>query len=597
MTDELSIQMEPQVKHSSALPYALGGAVIGAGAGAFSPIGVTKPKYESFDDILKESEDTFTKEIAKNGENKSVWENAKQQVEKVKNAEAEYDKKVEAIKKEFSTPASALPDDNEAKKKLTSAEEALSKQKETIANSDEYKKWIKDAETKLSSEGSATTTTTKFKLPKPDDVQSLGKKVSLKEVKEYETLYNNYQTALEASKKNADRTALKAFKGNVGDTLDGLYNIRKKNKKGFSIITKKNAIENRVNILKNDIATMLPKISDPKRIAHEMKAAGVDYKPGSKNYNKFVQKLNESVLEERKQMLNEILGEKVQVDVIDSKTKKVTGKRNSYKNVEAYHNLQQAKENAKAKFEKRTELKQIGGLSNLDTVENYDKALKNLEKNKGKMTVSAYDRELKRLQTGRKLANEYKQIMDGLDNRLESFFDRISHTKKMKTKIENSIHNEAKVQSALAKLKNFSDKNDAIKNIAFETVENKGTQLSKEEISKKAVEMVEGDSKYLNKLKPYQDAVETAKKEADEAAKKLGVTAKELTGDELAKVLKDKGIAATKAEYTAEIKKAAKEALEKDLGKLKTPNRVMNAVIAGAALALVGLGIGAAKKN
>ena len=145
--------------------------------------------------------------------------------------------------------------------------------------------------------------------------------------------------------------------------------------------------------------------------------------------------------------------------------------------------------------------------------------------------------------------------------------------------------------------KNSPDKNDAIKNIAFETVENKGTQLSKEEISKKAVEMVEGDSKYLNKLKPYQDAVETAKKEADEAAKKLGVTAKELTGDELAKVLKDKGIAATKAEYTAEIKKAAKEALEKDLGKLKTPNRVMNAVIAGAALALVGLGIGAAKKN
>ena len=53
MSDELAIQ---QQKQGSATPYALGGAVVGGLAGAFSPVGVTKPKYSSYEDILKESD-------------------------------------------------------------------------------------------------------------------------------------------------------------------------------------------------------------------------------------------------------------------------------------------------------------------------------------------------------------------------------------------------------------------------------------------------------------------------------------------------------------------------------------------------------------
>ena len=56
MTDE----MTTQTQRPSAVPYLLGGAAVGGTAGYFSPWGVTKPKYESFDDILKEANDTFT---------------------------------------------------------------------------------------------------------------------------------------------------------------------------------------------------------------------------------------------------------------------------------------------------------------------------------------------------------------------------------------------------------------------------------------------------------------------------------------------------------------------------------------------------------
>ena len=47
----------------------------------------------------------------------------------------------------------------------------------------------------------------------------------------------------------------------------------------------------------------------------------------------------------------------------------------------------------------------------------------------------------------------------------------------------------------------------------------------------------------------------------------------------------------------AKTKNAAKEAIEKDLGKIKTPNKLVNGLIAGTALALVGLGIGSSMKK
>ena len=88
MTDVLAIQaVNPQVKRKdNTMPYALGGAAIGAVAGGLSPIGVTKQKYDSYEAILKESNDTFEKNINKGGDNKSFWETAKQHKEAVDKA-------------------------------------------------------------------------------------------------------------------------------------------------------------------------------------------------------------------------------------------------------------------------------------------------------------------------------------------------------------------------------------------------------------------------------------------------------------------------------------------------------------------------------
>ena len=63
MSDELSIQAvnQPQVKQTSPVPYALGGAVVGGLGGAAVANYTTKPKYASFEDIIADTKDNFEK--------------------------------------------------------------------------------------------------------------------------------------------------------------------------------------------------------------------------------------------------------------------------------------------------------------------------------------------------------------------------------------------------------------------------------------------------------------------------------------------------------------------------------------------------------
>lgn len=586
MTDELTIQPQVQPQKSNALPYALGGAAIGATAGAFTPM-VSK-KYSSYEELINEAEDTFNKQIAKGGENKSYWETAKEHAMKVKKAEAEYDKKVAEIKEAHTSAAAALPEGNEAAKKLKEAQDVYNKEIETLKNSKEYKTWLQDAEKELNKTNG--TKGTKFKMPTPDEVKNLGKDVDLKEIKKYETLYDNYQSALKNARANANKTGLENFKTNISSTLDGLYNLSSKPKKGFTLISKKVAINNRIKVLESDIAKLVPEISDPKRIAHEMKVAGVDYKPGSKNYKKFVNKLNEGIREDRKNLLNEILGEKIQVDIIDPKTKKITGKRISYTNVEAFERQTEQMFASMQKFAKNPELAAFGGVNGLDTVENYEKALKKLEKNKG-LTRAQYDAQKKHLTKGKELAQKLANIEKAMEARYENFFNKISYVQKLKGKMEVAIQNDPKVTSVLQKIKNLAEGNSAIKGIAFETVE--GTKLSTEEIVKKAAENVEASTRYIDKLKPKKDILDAAEKAAKEEAEKLGLKGGELTA-EGKKLLEKLG---SKENYTSKLNDQAKEALEKDLGKFKTPNRRVNAAIGAVALAAAGLGIAALTKK
>lgn len=77
MADELGIQAigvnEPQQTQKSATPYVLGGAALGGiGTGTYAYLN-GKPVYSSYEDIVKEKEDTFKKTVEKfAGEDKNI---------------------------------------------------------------------------------------------------------------------------------------------------------------------------------------------------------------------------------------------------------------------------------------------------------------------------------------------------------------------------------------------------------------------------------------------------------------------------------------------------------------------------------------------
>ena len=90
MSDELQIQ-----QGSNSTPYALTGGVIGGLGAGYGAHHLTKPKYNSYEDIIAESKDSFDKKLeAANGEEKDLLTRAKE----IREAGAKYDADLEAFK-------------------------------------------------------------------------------------------------------------------------------------------------------------------------------------------------------------------------------------------------------------------------------------------------------------------------------------------------------------------------------------------------------------------------------------------------------------------------------------------------------------------
>ena len=556
MTDEM-IQQVPQQRGSYAVPGLIGGAIVGGAAGAagahYKNWGITtKP---DLDKVFAQTPDTFKKQIEKGGENKGAWETAQEWANKIKDANAEYDKKEAAIRE-----ANTVVLDKDVDAKLKEAQEkynaALEAEKKSIAKT--------------------TGTRTDFKFPTAEEVKNLGSKVTLDEINTYDKLLKNYEAALKKAEASADRTAIEGFKSNVANNLEGLNTISKRPAGLFKSISKKVAFYNKVNDIKAEIETIYPDITDAKRIQHELKAAGKDYKPGTKKYNKFVDKLNEQVKADRKALFKEILGDEIKVDVIDPKTKKVIGKRVTYTNVEKFAHENESAANRLAKFEKRSDVQKLGGAKNLHTVEECDKALEALEKGKAKMTIGRYETTKQSIEAEKKLAAEYEKITASIQTRIDNFFDRISRTKLLEEKVQKAINNDPQVQSTLQRLKNFAEKNEALKEAAFKTTEN--AELTTEEIAAKAVE----------NLKEQQVAkdLEALKAQAKEKGTELTEQGK--------KLLEELG---SKDNYTAKVKEDAKKAVEPLLEKLKIANKTYTGLAAAAVIGLAGALIGASSKK
>ncbi len=124
MSDEMMVQNS----RPSAVPYLLGGAVVGAGLGAASPWGFTKPKYASFDDVLKEYKDndkfTKSKEAAKGDDAKKAYETIDKELEAYTKVQAEADKKVAELTEQHSAWSETLTKDETAKTIINELETA-----------------------------------------------------------------------------------------------------------------------------------------------------------------------------------------------------------------------------------------------------------------------------------------------------------------------------------------------------------------------------------------------------------------------------------------------------------------------------------------
>ena len=113
MSDELSIQAvnQPQVKQTSPVPYALGGAVVGGLTGAAVANYTTKPKYASFEDIIADTKDNFeknAKDAISEEANQTKAINARQAAI---DAGAKWENELNAFK-EANKEGAIIPDDN-----------------------------------------------------------------------------------------------------------------------------------------------------------------------------------------------------------------------------------------------------------------------------------------------------------------------------------------------------------------------------------------------------------------------------------------------------------------------------------------------------
>ena len=536
MSDELTIQPQVQQKQSSALPYAIGGAIVGGTVGALSPVGVTKPKYASYEDILKESEDTFKSQIEK-GDNKGVWEAAKEHAEKVKNAEAEYDKKVQEIKDANKTVAGTLPETEQAAKDLKLAQENYDKALETEKN-------------KLSniSKGGVS----RNSVP---SAESLGVTMSKKDLKNYNTIRDEYLQKLQDIRSDAnykkysqaitDVTA--EYESRTGDWLQDYKTAAAKDPK---MTPKKYFAENNGSgktLIFDDVV---------KFYESELQ------KTGNYSSHKKAQKaLRTRAYELAKQELT---------------------------------NLQTIAEASQQAAKIKIDPAQLTAASAKDVDEVMNKRASEYQKELQTVQDLSKKNKATRKALIKNLTAEYGCTEDKLENVLSK---RIKIAQKYDSyiqKVEDANRGDKPLIEAYTKKRNklVADETKTIlakfkKNFPqFAKID--AENLSDSEIATKAEEALKG--------KDVATKLESAKQAAEARAKELGLTAKELTDDELAKILKDKGIG-TKEEFLAKTKNAAKEAIEKDLGKIKTPNKLVNGLIAGAALALVGLGIGSSMKK
>ena len=608
MADDLTIQaqVQPQVKRKdNTLPYTIGGAAIGGAAGAAFPM--IKTKYSSWEDVVNESEDTFKKQIDKGGDNKTYWETAKEQAQKINEAEKNYDAEVEKIKNENKTVAGVLPEDNDAAKKL---KEAQSKYDAELANK---------------MKGSKTETITK----RTNDILPYDDNWSMteKQRNEYKTLYSEYETAKNVFDTNTKplQTKIADRRKSIVDMFDEIQadaekNIDPKSKKRKAIKNLDNylesskstdAIEKALN--KHDIVRLADKelidlaggekaiSSTAPSVGSREKVFEITKKDGSVGYVK-VQTSKKVGKTDYERLMDKKFNQAVDTVASDLKTY-----------VEAKKQLANVPETMK--FDKGL-LKAAGverdGAGKLVDFANkladfkanaatYESEMKAIEQAKlqnfvPKSGVDVTDTAIKDIMN-KYGANSPKEAYDMLSARTGIVRKYDKEAKTLQNKIDGIINKDgflSKLEGRLTTLKN--------KDIKLRNSEQKIRGKFKDYIGKvtkesstAATSISEADAKKALEGSDVDKALKSAKEAAEKEIEKLGLKAKELSKDELDKIVTEK--LGTKTEYTEKVRKTAQEAIEKNLEKYTKGSRGWTALAGAAVLALAGLGIAAATKK
>ena len=630
MTDELAIQaVNPQVKRKdNTMPYALGGAAIGTVAGGLSPIGVTKQKYSSYEDILKESNDTFEKNINKGGDNKSFWETAKQHKEAVDKAGEEWEAKVKEIKESHKTAAGELPADNEAAKKLKSAQEAYDNELKNLVETEKKKLGrgtVADITTK---DIKAFDKITTEQLPTEYAFGKLkGKKIPGNQVEAlYNTLTGNLRNA-EASLEATLNAGLRADKANYSTKIAQSFNAAIHDTAGMSddkVVeyfnhktnwsflggSKPTAQYQRAIDVAKQYYPDITKLSDEQilsigrdlnpgeKVSSGMKTIVVTVKDAAtgrnvtktvifeeKAYDELLKAEKERIANLRTNAADQIFAETQKAVAIDRELKAFDGtfeksiKGNLAQQTGLYNTATDTLDLAKIKTE--------GALGYADDIKALEAAKKagsttlpaGLKGNYGTATV---EEALTQAQARQSVYKNYTRQHKAIEDRLANCVRNNAIIQEFDNKIDDAIANDKAVLRARQQLAE-----------QFPGVYSAKSTLSADEIATKAEEAAK---KAIEGKKAATD-LKAAKEAAEKEAEKLGLKAKDLTQEELEKILKDKGLAVNKEEALAKTKTAAKEALEKDLSRIKGPNRWVNAAIAAVVLGLGGYALASSKKS
>ncbi len=533
MTDEMMIEQ----KRPSALPYMLGGAAVGTAGGfiANATVPYLKGKVMSHEDIIKEVKDTtsFSARTAEGAKEAASWKDVGAKYEAWQEAE-------KAVKAE----ELGKPKDKELVNKMENAKNDRTRYiEEQVANE---------------RKAAGKTAAGRLHVATPDEIQALGNTLKSEEANEVNRLLEEYRQAVKTAKTDKAAKVAKGSKKapvgqkNAATLADDLSKFQQKIRVCYQKIdraaradkgtlgfikydSRKKAVNEVVAALKGEIEALYPTVSksDTQRIQYELQKAGSN-KTGNKAVKDILSKINEPILEQRKALLDEILGEKKLVEVID----KATGKKqtiSTYANVESFMRVEEAYHNGIAKINAAADaaLKNDGGRSDIKSVSYYQDQINKLKASK-KPDIKL----IKHFENLKSLAKRLESIEFNHTNRVNRILNGNSYARQQATKINNAV--QLQVAKEIAALQRFANQEgrSALKELLFPATEAvefnvaEATTRAEEAFAKteagKQFAELEQSIASATEREVNKEAVATAKEKASKAKSELEKAAKEL---------------------------------------------------------------------